>query len=360
MTTDILIIGGGIAGLSAAATLAPHASVTLLEAEDALGYHASGRSAAMFLKDYGNDVVRALNYASAEHHETADGGFLSQRGMMLVARADQRDDFAAEFTAFGMDEISIAEATTHVPILNPKTCAYAAYRPDAHDLDADRLLQTYTKDARRAGATIHTESPVTEIVKSGAVWHVTAGGQTHKATTLINAAGAWVDEIAILAGITPLGFQPYRRSMARVPAPGGHDVSTWPFLDGVNESWYAKPDAGKWIISPSDEDPMNAHDAWADDMVLAEGLARYEEMVTEPVTRLETSWAGLRTFAPDRALVIGRDMAEPSFFWLGGQGGYGFQTAPAASRLVADLLTDQTPELAADIVSALSPARFKK
>ena len=358
MKTDILIIGGGIAGLSAAATLAPHASVTLLEAEDALGYHASGRSAAMFLKDYGNDVVRALNYASAEHHETADGGMLSKRGMMLVARDDQRDDFAAEFAAFGMQEISQTEALDRIPILNPKTCAFAAYRPDAHDLDADRLLQTYTADARRAGAKILTKSPVSKITKSDGLWQVTAGGQTHITPLLINAAGAWIDAVATLAGIKPLGFQPYRRSMARIPAPGGHDVSTWPFLDGVNESWYAKPDAGKWIISPSEEDPVDPHDAWADDMVLAEGLARYEEMVTEPVTRLETSWAGLRTFAPDRSLVIGRDVADPAFFWLGGQGGYGFQTAPAASRLVADLLAGNAPEMDAAIVRALSPSRF--
>ena len=358
MKTDILIIGGGIAGLSAAATLSPHASVTLLEAEDALGYHASGRSAAMFLKDYGNDVVRALNYASAEHHETTDGGMLSQRGMMLVARPDQYDDFKAEHTSFGMQEIGMDEAFNHVPILNANTCAFAAYRHDAHDLDADRLLQTFAANARRAGANILTKSPVTEITKTNGLWHVAAGGQTHITPLLINASGAWVDEIATLAGINPLNFQPYRRSMARIPAPGGHDVNSWPFLDGVNESWYAKPDAGKWIISPSDEDPVAPHDAWADDMVLAEGLARYEEMVTDPVTRLETSWAGLRTFAPDRALVIGRDTADPTFFWLAGQGGYGFQTAPAASRLTADLLLGRRPELDAKIVAALSPARF--
>jgi len=358
MTTDILIIGGGIAGLSAAATLAPHASITLLEAEDALGYHASGRSAAMFLKDYGNDTVRALNYASVDHHETVDGGVLSPRGMMLVARTDQYDDFKAEHAAFGMQEISMADALAKIPILNPETCAYAAYRPDAHDLDADRLLQAYTRDARRAGVKIHTKSPVTEITKSGGLWHVTAGGQTHSATTLINAAGAWVDEIATLAGIGRIGFQPYRRSMARIPAPGGYDTRDWPFIDGVNESWYAKPDAGKWLVSPSDEDPVEPHDAWADDMVLAEGLARYAEMVTEPVTRLETSWAGLRTFAPDRSLVIGRDVTDPTFFWLGGQGGYGFQTAPAASRLVADLLTGNAPELDSATIAKLLPARF--
>ena len=356
MKTDILIIGGGIAGLSAAAALAPQATVTLLEAEDALGYHASGRSAAMFLKDYGNDVVRALNYASAPHHEAA--GILTPRGMMMVARPHERDDFVAEAAHFNMQEIGMDQARAHVPVLNPKTSAYAAYRADAHDLDADRLLQSYTAQARRGGVNIVQKAQATAISKTANVWQVRAGAETYHASILINAAGAWVDEIARLAGIAPLGFQPYRRSMARIPAPGGHDVSTWPFLDGVNERWYAKPDAGKWIVSPSDEDPVEPHDAWADDMVLAEGLARYEEMVTEPVTRLETSWAGLRTFSPDRALVIGADVSDPTFYWLGGQGGYGFQTAPAASRLIADLVTGQAPEIGADIARALSPSRF--
>ena len=356
MKTDILIIGGGIAGLSAAAALAPQASVTLLEAEDALGYHASGRSAAMFLKDYGNDVVRALNYASAEHHEAA--GILNQRGMMMVARPHERDDFVAEAAGFNMQEIGMDQARAYVPILNPDTCAFAAYRADAHDLDADRLLQSYTAQARRGGVNIVQKSRVSAITKTADRWLVQTGEKTYHANILINAAGAWVDEIAHLAGIAPLGFQPYRRSMARIPAPGGHDVSTWPFLDGVNERWYAKPDAGKWIVSPSDEDPVDPHDAWADDMVLAQGLARYEEMVTEPVARLETSWAGLRTFSPDRALVIGADVTDPTFYWLGGQGGYGFQTAPAASRLIADLVTGQVPEIGADIARALSPLRF--
>lgn len=359
MKSDILIIGGGIAGLSAAATLAPQANVTLLETEDALGFHASGRSAAMFLQDYGNDVVRALNCASVDHLKTAGGGVLSNRGMMLVSRADQFDGFTSQRDALGLHEISVDEALKHIPILNQKTCAFAAYRQDVFDLDADRLLQNYTADARRAGVNIQTKSRASEITKSDGVWQVVvADGQTYSAPTLINAAGAWVDQIATLAGLSPLGFQPFRRSMARIPAPGGHNVSTWPFIIENNERWYAKPDAGKWIISPSEEDPVEPQDAWADDMVLAEGLARYEEMVTEPVTRLETSWAGLRTFAPDRALVIGNDTSDPSFFWLAGQGGYGFQTAPAASRLTADLLLGRRPEMDAKTVAALSPMRF--
>ena len=175
---------------------------------------------------------------------------------------------------------------------------------------------------------------------------------------VVNAAGAWVDKVAEMAGVQRLGFTPLRRSMARIPAPAGHDVSRWPMMFGPGEDWYAKPDAGALIVSPAEEDLMEPHDAWADDMVLAEGLARYEEMVTEPVTRLISSWAGLRTFSPDRVLVIGRDLREPSFFWLGGQGGYGFLSSPGASQLAADLIGGRAPALDADLVAALSPARF--
>lgn len=356
--TDIIIIGGGIAGLSAAAEISPHASVLLLEAEDVLGYHASGRSAAMFLADFGNEIIRELNYASTEHHHTANGGVLSERGMMMIARPQERTDFVKEFTAFNMSEISPSEARTIVPILHPRNTAFAAYREGVYDLDADRLLQYYAKTARLNGTQIKTKAPATSITKSGKRWIVTTPKATYSAPILINASGAWIDKIAKLSNISTLGFQAYRRSMARLPAPGGHDVSKWPFMDGVNERWYAKPDAGSWIVSPSEEHAVEAHDAWADDMVLAEGLDRYSEMVSEPVTHVQSSWAGLRTFAPDRSLVIGADNRDPSFYWLGGQGGYGFQTAPAASRLIAQLLLGQATDLPKTIVQALTPKRF--
>jgi len=356
--TDILIIGGGIAGLSAAAALSGQASVTLLEAEPDLGFHASGRSAAMYLSEYGNGVVRVLNHASKPELDRIDGGVLKKRGMLLLARPHERQDFLDEMRPFEMHEISMAEARGLVPILHPENTAFAAFRDDVYDLDADRLLQNYTKTARRNGAKIVTGSKVSGISKTSKGWEVLAGQASYRADVLVNASGAWVDEIARLAGIAPLGFQPYRRSMARIPAPGGHDVSAWPFLDAANERWYGKPDAGSWVVSPFDEHPMDPHDAWADDMVLAEGLERYAEMVTEPVTRLQSSWAGLRTFAPDRALVVGADMGDPSFYWLAGQGGYGFQTAPAASKLLADLIFGRKSELGEDVVEALGPGRL--
>ncbi len=351
---DIIVIGGGIAGVSAAAALAPHARVTLLETETAIGTHASGRSAAMFLANFGNPVVQALNRASYEDLKEV----LTPRGMLLVGRAEDGAAFQAERSGFGMAEISVAEAVEHLPILDPSQVAYAAQRADVFDLDTDRLLQSYARTARAHGANIECNAQVSAISRRGTGWEVVAGGAAYKADILINAAGAWADGVAKLAGVAPIGIQPYRRSMARLPAPDGHDVTRWPFVISVGERWYAKPDAGSWLVSPADAEPMEPHDAWADDMVLAEGLARYEDMVTVPVTRLQSSWAGLRSFAPDHTLVVGADKVERSFFWLAGQGGYGFQSAPAASRLAADLVLGRAPMLGADIVAALSPWRF--
>jgi glycine/D-amino acid oxidase-like deaminating enzyme len=357
MTHDFLIIGGGIAGVSAAARLSELGSVVLLEAEDALAHHASSRSAALYEPRYGAPAVAGLSLASGDYFRSVPG-VLSPRGLMLVAKADAREGFEHDLQTMGFDRISVAEARAIVPILNPDTVAMAGYASHAEDVDTDLLIQGFVREARGRGARIVTKAQVTAIRRDAAVWRVASAAGEFSARMIVNAAGPWVDRVAAMAGITPLGFTPFRRSMARIPAPGGHDVSRWPMMFGPGEDWYAKPDAGALIVSPAEEDPMEPHDAWADDMVLAEGLARYEEMVTEPVTRLVSSWAGLRTFAPDRVLVIGPDPREPSFFWLAGQGGYGFQTCPAASRLAADLIGGRAPDLDGDLVAALSPARF--
>ena len=358
MPSDFLIVGGGIAGLSAAARLSHLGSVTLVEAETALGYHTSGRSAAMFEPGYGLPPVVALNRASRDYLAHADGGVLGPRGMLLVARSDQRALFETDVADIGLDRVSPGEALAMVPILRADRLGLAAFDAQAMDIDTDRLMQNFAREARGNGAQIVTGARVTAIRRTAHGWEVDSPKGTFTGHLLVNAAGAWVDQVAAMAGIAPLGFTPLRRSMARIPAPGGHDLRAWPMMFGVAESWYAKPDAGKLLVSPAEEDLMEPHDAWADDMVLAEGLARYEEMVTEPVTRLESSWAGLRTFAPDRCLVIGPATADRGFFWLAGQGGYGFQTAPAASRLAADLIGGRVPELDPATVAALAPARF--
>jgi glycine/D-amino acid oxidase-like deaminating enzyme len=295
---------------------------------------------------------------ASEAHFRSLPGVLSPRGLLLVAKAEAREAYEQDLAAMEFDRISVEEARAIVPILNPDTVALAGYAAHAEDVDTDLLMQGFAREAKGRGARILTRARVTAITKEGAGWRVDSAAGSFTARMIVNAAGAWVDEVAKLAGVRPLGFAPFRRSMARIPAPRGQDVSRWPMIFGPGEDWYAKPDAGALIVSPAEEDLMEPHDAWADDMVLAEGLARYEEMVTEPVTRLISSWAGLRTFAPDRVLVIGPDARVPGFFWLAGQGGFGFQTCPAASRLAADLIGGRTPEIGNDLVAALSAARF--
>lgn len=353
---DFLIIGGGIAGVSAAARLAPLGTVTLLEAEDNLAHHASGRSAAMFLESYGNRVVRALNSASVDYLTAS--GVLSPRALLLLGAADEAEGFAAQAADMDLTEVTLNEAATLWPLLNRAHATHSALREDTSDLDTDLFLQTFLRTARQHGADVITRAPVSTIGHDGTAWQITAAGQTHHARHVVNAAGAWADTVAAMAGVAPLGIQPYRRSMARIALPDGMDPARWPFVDGVGDDWYAKPDAGALIVSPGDEDPVHPHDAWADDMVLAEGLSRYQEFSTAPVERMLANWAGLRSFAPDRALVIGRDLAQPTFLWLAGQGGYGFQTAAAASDLLAQIAGHSPTTLDAATVAALSPARF--
>jgi D-arginine dehydrogenase len=357
MMQDFLIIGGGIAGISAAARLARHGSVTVLEGENALAHHASGRSAALYEPHYGPPPVVELSLASGPYFRGA-ANVLSPRGMMVLAGAADRGIFERDADGMQLTHITPDAAKAMVPIINTSVVRYAAHASHAWDIDTDLLLQGFAREARSHGAQIVTGARVTAIARIAGGWRVTTATGDYSAKVLVNACGAWVDQIAEMAGIKPVGFTPMRRSMARIPAPGRHNVSTWPMMFSAGEAWYAKPDAGALIVSPAEEDAMAPHDAWADDMVLAEGLARFEEMMTEPVTRLLSNWAGLRTFSPDRVPVIGADAADPSFFWLAGQGGYGFQSSPAASQLAADLIIGATSGLSASLIAALSPGRF--
>lgn len=354
---DFLIIGGGIAGISAAARLAPLGAVTVLEAESALAYHASGRSAALFEPRYGLAPVVELSMASGDYFRSIPN-LLTPRGLMILGQKGQESDFAHDIATMALDRISFDAACAIVPILNPETVQDIGYGDHAWDIDTDLLIQGFARDARMAGAQIILNAPVTQIAKIAGGWQVITAQGPHQARVLINAAGAWADTVAGMAGIAPLSIQPLRRSMARIPAPGGHDLTGWPMIFGCGETWYCKPDAGALIVSPADEDPMEPHDAFADDMVLAEGLARYAEMVTEPVTRMIANWAGLRSFAPDRVPVIGYDPKDASFFWLAGQGGYGFQSSDGASRLAAALVQGQTGGFSDSLIAALAPGRF--
>lgn len=366
IAVDVAIIGAGIAGTGVAAEISGDLSCAILEQEERAGYHSTGRSAAIFLRNYGNDVIRALTRASAPLYEARDEALfpsplLSPRGSIFVADVDGLSALAELFTqSDGLREISPDDAISRFPILNPDWLAGAAYEEDTQDIDVAALHEGWQKKARANGARILCNAPVSRAAWQNGNWLIETPVARVKAKTIVNAGGAWADSVARACGVAPLGLQPLRRSMAVLPAPEGYDTRGWPMVDDAREAWYCKPDGGRLFVSPAEEDPVDPHDAFADDMVLAEGLFRFEQAVTIPVTRLERSWAGLRTFAPDRTPVAGFDRSAEGFFWLAGQGGYGIQTGPALSRLAGQLVRGLAP--AADleaVVAALSPNRFR-
>lgn len=360
---DIIVIGGGMAGISAGAELAKDASVLVLESEKTIGYHASGRTAAIFIRNYGNESLRALNVDSegffCAPEGVSDSSLLTERGQLMFAHEADLPDLEAYLKgAAGMEILTPAEAHTLVPALKTDLIVKAAYEKSAQDIDVDRMLQGYQRLLRSGGGQVVTSAPVQKIERRNGIWHISAGENEYQAKIIVNAAGAWADEIAKQAGVKPVGVTPLRRSAAILPRPDFEDFDKWPLFVSASESFYAKPEAGMLMVSPADEDPVEPHDAWPDDMVIAEGLFRFEEATTISVTRLEHSWAGLRTFAPDRTPVVGFAPDVDGFFWLAGQGGYGIQTAPALSKLTADLITGKAPSLSAAVIRALEPDRF--
>lgn len=360
---DVIVIGGGIAGISAGAHLAADAEVVVLERERHPGTHATGRSAAMLIDGYGNAAIRALTAAGRAMFARPDPEFwpealLKARGELRLGRPE--DAGALDAAAAGLPRLrrlSAAEAVEMVPILAKGAIEAALHDAEAADIDVDHLLQGYLRLFRSKGGRIEAMAEVHEITRTRGLWHVSTGSDAFVAPVVVNAAGAWADGVAALAGVGELGITPMRRSAAILPAPEGHDPSPWPLFGSVTESWYAKPMGGKLMVSPAEEDPVEAQDAYADDMVLAEGIDRFAQMTTAPVTRVERSWAGLRSFAPDRTPVAGFDPRAHGFFWLAGQGGYGIQTAPALSALTAALVAGHMPALAPDVVAALDPGR---
>ncbi|MDO5621661.1 MAG: FAD-binding oxidoreductase [Paracoccus sp. (in: a-proteobacteria)] len=360
--SDVLVIGGGMAGISAAARIAADAQVTVLEAESAMGYHSTGRSAALMVRNYGGPVLRELNFASVSFLEQPEGvsdfSLLSPRGELIVAAPDELDAFESYLAGSrGIERLNEAEALRYVPILRPERIAAAAIEHDAEDIDVDHMLQGFARLLRQRGGQIVTGVRVEAIRFDGRLWHVTAGGKTYQAPVVVNAAGGWADKLAEMAAVTPVGLQPMRRTACLIPAPDGYDITKWPMFVSASERFYAKPDAGKLMISAAEEDPVDPHDVWADDMVLAEGIDRFQQAVTIEVTRVEHTWAGMRSFVSDRTPVVGFAPDAQGFFWLAGQGGYGIQTAPALSQLAADLISGRTPTLPDSVVQALSPDR---
>lgn len=367
-TYDVAVIGAGIAGAGLAADLSTSHQVILLEQEDQLGVHATGRSAALHLEIYGNALIRALTQASRDFFERGEGAqsFASPRGCLHIARIEQLpmlEAIAAEANVADVVEwIDPRQARGLVPVLREDYVAAALSERFAYDLDVDAIHQSFLRRLRQENGVIACSARASAFAYDGAKWTITTSHATFTAKILVNAAGAWGDVVARNAGVAPIDLVPLRRSALIVDAPTGTAPSQWPAVIDIGGEFYFKPEAGKILMSPADETPSEPCDAFPEDLDLAIAVDRVQQAADIPVHRIEHSWAGLRTFAADRSPVVGFDPDHPAFFWLVGQGGYGVQTVPALSRLAGALVRgDAIPsDLASRQIRAedLSPARF--
>ncbi len=362
---DILVVGGGIAGASVAAELAAGGRrVVLLEAERQPGRHSTGRSAALWILNYGPRDVRLLSAESRPFFHHPPPGFAAhaltrRRAVLFLAPADQvgrLDRMLAD--GEGLRPIDPAEARRLVPILRPDYAAAAAIEEEAFDIDVHALHQGWLRALRAHGGALITEARVEAIQPVAGLWRVTTPAGRFAAPILVNAAGAWADEVARLAAVAPLGLTPMRRTAVLVDVPPPNDPADWPLVGDADHTWYARPEAGRRLmLSPADEQPMPPCDVQPDEYDVALAVDRAQAALDLPVRRVGSAWAGLRTFTPDRSLAIGFAADAKGFFWLAGQGGYGIQTAPAAARLAAELVLGRTPSLP-EVARLVDPARF--
>jgi D-arginine dehydrogenase len=374
MAADFLIIGGGMAGAVAGYFLAEHGGVVLLEREETLAYHSTGRSAALYTETYGNAAIRALTVRSGDFFRDPPAGFtatplLTPRGVLYVARAQEKARFE-EALAIGqrfapsVRALARDEALALCPVLRDDWLAHALLEPDAMDLDVNAIHQGFLKGLRAKGGRVVTGAAAQAIARRDGAWQVETPQGRFAAPNLVNAAGAWADEVAALAGIAPVGLVPKRRTVIIIETePAAQEAAHWPMVGDVGESFYFRPESGRLLVSPADETPVAPCDVQPEEMDMALAASRFEAATRLKVRRIARKWAGLRTFAPDKTLVIGPDATAPGFFWMAGQGGYGIQTAPAAGRALATLATSGTlePELAARGLKAeqLLPTRLR-
>ena len=348
-TCDVLIVGAGIAGASAAYEIAPFAKVVLLERESQPGYHTTGRSAATFAPTYGNRVIRALTAASQVFYREHAGGLadhpvLMARGALFVGREDQsatldalQADAAPEIP--GLERLDPAELLARVPALRADYVAGGVYDPTCMDMDVAAIHQGYLKGFRARGGHVITDAEVQAIAPDGAPWRLETRAGAFEAAVLVDAAGAWADELAEMAGVVPLRLVPKRRT-AILFEPSTLPDPAWPLVLDADEAFYFKPESGALLGSPADETPVQPCDVQPEELDVAIAIDRIERAASFRVTHVRRKWAGLRTFAPDRTPVVGMEERVPGFFWLAGQGGYGIQIAPALARAGAKLLIE--------------------
>jgi len=354
-TADVAIVGAGMAGASLAAEIAPHASVLLIEAEDHPGYHSTGRSAAFWSESYGGPRVQPLTSASGAF--LAERGFLRPRGALHIADAEGAAALSALESQFAGTPVALErvdDVAARIPGLRPGWYE-ALWEPSCADIDVAALHAFYLAAAKRAGARLVTGTRIERAERRGGVWRIGGG---FEAAIFVDAAGAWADPVARAAGVAPLGIRPFRRTIAQLrvspPVPAG-----LPLVIDAAGRFYFKPEAGGRLwLSPHDETPCEAGDCAAEELDVAVAIDRLEGAVDWRVERVERSWAGLRTFAPDRLPVYGFEPTAEGFFWFAGQGGFGIQTAPAAARLGAALLLGRSSEPGLD-PAFYTPARFR-
>ncbi|TDF84802.1 FAD-binding oxidoreductase [Pseudomonas sp. H9] len=373
-TFDSVIIGAGIAGASLGYRLADQQKVLLLERESQAGYHSTGRSAAMFMEAYGTAQIQALTRASRAFYESPPEGFcehrlLEPRGCLYVANLEQQELLASSYAqnlANGTEVhlLDSEAAVAMVPSLRGEAIVGAYHEPGAMDLDVHALHQGFLRGFRQAGGELRCNAELVEGCFADGLWHLhLADGSVVQARQLINAAGAWADQVASLCGVPPVGLQPCRRSAFTFDGPHDQAFAQWPAVIGVDESFYFKPDAGQLLGSPANADPVAPQDVMPEELDVAIGIYNIEALTTLTIRRPSHTWAGLRSFVADGDLVIGRDPQNPAFFWLAAQGGYGIQSAAGVSQLACTLLLDQP--LPASLhregvePQRLSPARFR-
>ena len=372
IATDALVVGGGIAGASVAYALSEHMKVLLAEQEPTLAYHTTGRSAAQYFENYGAEGTRSLTKASRSFFEhppmdLVDWPLMTPRGALIVGREDQRDaiDAAAALgnaTNPQIHPVGADEVVAMVPVLRLPHAVAGVWEPGAAELDVAALHQAFIRGAKRNGTQIRTSSPATRFTKRNDQWVVTVGDEEVRARVIMNTAGAWGDIVAARAGVQPIGLSPRRRTVFM--SPGIEDSRYWPLVINVGDEYYFKPDGEQILCSLSDESPSEPCDARPVDLDIALAIERINEATTLNIRSVRSSWAGLRTFAGDREMVIGFDPDVEGFFWLVGQGGTGIQTSPAAAALAAGLIVEgAVPERLLDFgvdASLMDPGRLRE
>ncbi len=368
----VLVVGGGIAGVAAAHFLATEADVTLIERESTLAYHTTGRSAALYFENYGAPPIRPLSRVSRTFFDSppqglADHPLLSPRGALTIASAERLPALRAAFdegeaAGAALEWLDTGAVRRRCDAIRPAAAAAGVWEPDAADLDVAGIHQAFVRGLRRSGGIIRPSTGLHGGERRATTWTVRLdGGDTWEGDTIVNAAGAWGDEVAAACGLAPVGLQPRRRTAFMVGGRPGSEV--WPLVVDVDQTFYFKADGEQLLCSLADETPSPPCDAKPEEVDVALAIERINAATDLAIRSVRSQWAGLRTFVPDKAMVIGPDPSEPAFVWLVGQGGTGIQTAPAAGELAAALALHRPipPSLTAAGVEegALSPQRLR-